>query len=175
MTTAASREQTLEAFAAERGLITDADVQGHIHAGLRSAPTTKTYRRWNERRLAELQAARDATKRMYEAAIASGTVKPLLPSLERTAAGHPDNPSTQAAQRVIAKRAARAWPPASHDPRHPPLPSHPRPRPAVQCRRRRAHRLGPRDGAARCRGIAAYGRRVRHGGASRRGRDLDFG
>lgn len=102
------REMTLEAFAKARGLLTEADVQSHIHAGLRSAPTTKTYARWNKRKLAELQDAQDATVAAYEAAVDAGEIerpKPL--TLEERAAGHPDNPSTQAALRLLAKRNAR--------------------------------------------------------------------
>lgn len=101
---------SLEAFARLHGLTTTADVQGHIHAGLRSKPTTKTYQRWYDRRLAELSAARDATEAAYRAAVAAGAVREptVLERLHATAAGHPDNPSVAAAQRVLAKRAARA-------------------------------------------------------------------
>jgi len=104
----ARRIQTLEAFAAERGMKTDADVQGHIHAGLRSAPTTKTYARWNARALAELQAAAAATKAAYRAAIDAGEIDAPRRTLADAAAGHPDNASTQAAIRMLAKRAASA-------------------------------------------------------------------
>src|SRR3546814_8704473 len=45
-TTGAVPVQSLDAFACERGLVTMAEARGHIHAGLRSAPTTKTFRRW---------------------------------------------------------------------------------------------------------------------------------
>src|SRR3546814_5406232 len=44
-TTGAVPVQSLDAFACERGLVTMAEARGHIHAGLRSAPTTKTFRR----------------------------------------------------------------------------------------------------------------------------------
>ena len=100
---------SLEAWAARQGgRITDSHVDGHIHAGLRSAPTTKTYRRWNELELRRLQTASDETKRLYEAAIARGEIRsPKSLSrrerLELTAAGHPDNPSVQAARRLLAQ------------------------------------------------------------------------
>lgn len=104
-----TKTKTLAQFAHERGLITDADVQGHIHAGLRSMPTTKTYARWNKRRLGDLQAARDDTKAAYQAAIEAGEiVAPPKPTLEERAKGHPDNPSTQAAIRLLAKRTGAA-------------------------------------------------------------------
>jgi hypothetical protein len=47
-------------FCAQNGYASDFEVLGHIHAGLRSAPTSKTYRRWYERKTRELQASRDA-------------------------------------------------------------------------------------------------------------------
>jgi hypothetical protein len=102
--------QTLAEFAKEHGLITTADVDGHIHAGPRSAPQTKTYHRRNANRLASLQAARDATVAAYRAAIASRRIREATSGerLLMTVAGHPDNLATQAAQRVLAKRAARA-------------------------------------------------------------------
>jgi len=99
---------SLEAWAARQGRTTDAAVHGHIHAGLRSAPTTKTYKRWNERELSRLQNASDETKRLYAAAVARGEIRsPQSLSrrerLELTAAGHPDNPSVQAARRILAQ------------------------------------------------------------------------
>ncbi len=100
---------TLEQFAKAHGLITTADVDGHIHAGLRSKPQTKTYDRWNAAELKRLQDARDATHRAYREAIARGDIREpsSLERLQDTAAGHPDNQSTQAAQRILAKRAAK--------------------------------------------------------------------
>jgi hypothetical protein len=100
------RTLNLEQFAREVGGTTDADVQGHIHAGLRSAPTTKTYKRFFERKLRELQAARDATVARYRAGLAAGEFRaPAPPSLEETARG--DDEAAAAARRVLAKRAAR--------------------------------------------------------------------
>lgn len=104
--------KNLYQFAAERGLITTADVQGHIHAGLRSAPTTKTYDRWNRTKLAELQTARDETTRLYEAAITSGEIETReqtrMERLHEVAAGHPNSTATQAARRLLAKAEAMA-------------------------------------------------------------------
>lgn len=105
---------TFAEFATSRGLTTDYDVQGHIHAGLRSAPQTKTYRRWNARKLEELQNARDEAKRLYQAAVdAHEITTPVLSSTERLlmiANGHPDNESTQAARRLLAEKGI-AFPP----------------------------------------------------------------
>lgn len=97
--------KTLEAFARERGLVTTADVDSHIHAGLRSKPQTRTYQRWYDNELTRLQAARDETMRLYRAEIEAGRlVAPTaLDRYAATAAGHPDNPSTQAAKRMLAK------------------------------------------------------------------------
>ena len=100
---------TLEQFARAYGLVSTADVDSHIHAALRSCTQTKTFKRFYDRKLAELQAARDETVRRYKAAIASGEIREPT-SLEQLAAaanGHSDNLSTQAAMRVLAKRAAR--------------------------------------------------------------------
>lgn len=106
-TTDRAKTQNLAQFAAERGLVTEHDVQSHIHAGLRSAPTTKSYARWFEKRLAALQKARDETRAAYDAAVLAGELTPpARPTLEEKASGHPDNPSTQAARRLLAKRDA---------------------------------------------------------------------
>lgn len=105
---ARAKTQNFVQFATERGLTTDADVLSHIHAGLRSMPTTKTYKRWNESTLARLSAERDAAHIAYRKAIADGEViEPAAATLEEVAAGHPDRQATQAALRLLAKRAAR--------------------------------------------------------------------
>lgn len=101
---------TLNQFAAKHGLVTTADVDSHIHAGLRCKPGTKTYDRWNKRRLAELQAARDETVRLYREAIERGEFRDLTDDERLLLAaehGHPDNPSVQAARRVLEKRRTR--------------------------------------------------------------------
>lgn len=100
--------QNIYEFARLRGLVTDADVQGHTHAGLRSAPQTKTYKRFYERKLLELLNAWGATKKAYEAAIEAGEIlRPARRTTEEIAQGHPDLASTQAALRILAKREAR--------------------------------------------------------------------
>ncbi len=96
----------IEQYAKMTGGKTSADVQAHIHAGLRSAPKTKTYRRFFERRLAELQQAADETWRGYHAALERGEIvaPPSVP-LEETA--QRDDERGAAARRVLAARAAR--------------------------------------------------------------------
>lgn len=103
------KTQNIFQFAKERGLVTTAEVDSHIHAGLRSAPPWKTYRRWYFRRLRELQDARDETVRLYRAAVASGEIiEPPKPTMEEIAQGCPDNAAVQAAKRCIEKRRLRA-------------------------------------------------------------------
>ena len=95
-------------FAMATGGTTTADVDGHIHAGLRSAPQTKTHKRFHEGTLLELQEKRDATVEAYELAIAEGWIhRPEPTTLQERAVGDPDMPSTQAAMRLLAKRKAR--------------------------------------------------------------------
>ena len=103
------KPMTFSQFCTEHGLTGDAEVQGHIHAGLRCAPTTKTYSKFYESRLRELQSERSAALAQYQDAIARGEVREHTreETLAAAAAGHPDNRSTQAAQRVMARRAAR--------------------------------------------------------------------
>ena len=100
-----------EQYAAKHGLVTDYDVQGHIHGGLMAAHMPKSYHRRFQKRLIELQEARAEGKRRYAAAIAAGEVEPhpaasLFDSLVSRAAGDPDMPSTQAAKRILEKRQA---------------------------------------------------------------------
>ena len=89
----------------DHGGTTDYEVQGHIHAGLRSAPTTKTYKRWYDRRLTEIQDARDATVARYREALARGEFREPTrrERLERRARGHEDLPATHAARRVLTR------------------------------------------------------------------------
>ena len=49
---------------------------------------------------------RDELRKQYDAAIARGEIRPPTfdERIERTAAGHPDNPSVQAARRILEKR-----------------------------------------------------------------------
>lgn len=102
---ALGKVQSLAQFCHEHDLTTTADVDSHIHSGLRSMPTTKTYARWNARALAELQAKRDHARNLYYEAIASGeVVEPPKPTLEEVANGLPELVSTQAAKRLLEKR-----------------------------------------------------------------------
>lgn len=100
------RTLNLAQYARETGGTTDADVESHLHAGMRSVPPTKTYRAWFDRTLRELQAKRDATREAYRAAIAAGEiVEPSKPTLEEIATG--EGSAAEAARRLIAKRAAK--------------------------------------------------------------------
>jgi hypothetical protein len=98
-------------FAKRHGLVTDYDVQGHIHGGLMAAHMPGSYHRRYKKRLLELQDERERGKRRYAEAIASGAVLQPEPEsgldrLQRNAQGDPDMPSTQAAIRILARRAA---------------------------------------------------------------------
>lgn len=105
-----SRRMNLTQFAVSMGLPTSHDVESHIHAGLRSKPTTKTYQRRFDAELRRLQAGRDEAVRLFREAVASGEIvdADAAIDLERVAQGHPDNRSTQAAIRLLAKRRALA-------------------------------------------------------------------
>ena len=97
---------SFEQFAKRHGLTTDHDVLSHIHAGLRSAPTTKTYKRRFDATLTDLQRKRDEAKEAYRRALMTGdVVSPLRPTIYEIAEGHPDLEATKAARRLIAKRA----------------------------------------------------------------------
>lgn len=97
---------TLTEWATRKGLVLTEAVDAHIHAGLRSAPKTKTYKRWYFSELLRLQDLRDKTVALYREAVEKGEV--IDPSanrmerLRRTAMGHSDNPSVQAARRILA-------------------------------------------------------------------------
>lgn len=103
----------LAQFIKEYGGVSTADVDSHIHAGLRSAPTSKSYERRFRAELARLQRARDETERRYAQAIANGTIKApettsRLERLKIIAAGHPDNEATKAARRLLKKHKEKA-------------------------------------------------------------------
>lgn len=100
------RSLTLAQFAAETSGTTTADVDGHIHAGLRSKPRTKTFAKFYATQLTALQNKRDATLSAYREAIARGEIAaPQGSTLAEIAAG--EGSCAEAARRVIAKRAAR--------------------------------------------------------------------
>lgn len=98
----------LTQFATSQGLPTSHDVESHIHAGLRSKPTTRTYQRWFDAELARLQAGRDKAVRIFREMVAQGLIidADADVDLERKTQGHPDNPSVQAARRLLEKRRA---------------------------------------------------------------------
>lgn len=82
-----------------RFLTLDAEVQGHLHAGLRSAPlNNKRYVKWYKTKLEELQIARDFARKEWR------EIAPPEPSVRERyiikANGHPDLESVQAARRI---------------------------------------------------------------------------
>lgn len=101
------RVQNIVQFCKMHGFSTDYDVLGHIHAGLRSAPQTKTYQRWNEKTLAGLKASRDAGIKAYRLAVERGDVVPPPKQTWEELAAYPETERGQAAARLIEKRAAR--------------------------------------------------------------------
>ena len=95
-------------FASKHGYATDYAVQGHIHAGLRSAPQTKTYQRWYSRTLSTLWESRERGLKAYWSAVEAGEIMPppvlsRLERLQKGANGHPDLPSTQASRRLLTR------------------------------------------------------------------------
>lgn len=99
------QEMNFAQFCKWHGLTHDADVEGHIHAGLRSKPTSKTFARFFSRKLRELQDARDEARSLYRQAIERGElVEPARRTTEEIAGGLPELESTQAAIRILAKR-----------------------------------------------------------------------
>lgn len=107
MTTEPPRLSYVE-FAALHGLVTDYDVQGHIHAGLMAAHMPASYHRRYRRRLTDLQDQRAAGMDRYRQAIESGEILPprtmtARERLEQKAQGHDDLPSVQAARRILAR------------------------------------------------------------------------
>ena len=106
---------SFEQWARKTKRTTDADVMSHIHAGLRMMPTTKTYARWNKRKLQYLQDARDAAKTEYRKLVDSGEIPMVavdrIADLQAKAAGLPELESTQAARRLLAKAGVPIEPP----------------------------------------------------------------
>lgn len=87
-------------------LALDAEVQGHIHAGLRSAPLhNKAWVRWYQGKLKELQDARDAARADWRKACElEGIAEPSRrEQMIRKARGHDDLESTHAARRICLK------------------------------------------------------------------------
>lgn len=95
-------------YAGRHGLVTDYDVQAHIHGGLMAAHMPKSYHVRYRKKLEFLQEERERGQRQYKEAIDSGEIAPTaeLSSIERMrikAQGHDDLPSVQAARRVLKK------------------------------------------------------------------------
>lgn len=95
-------------YAARHGLVTDYDVQGHIHGGMMAAHMPKSYHRRYQKRLLELQEAREDGQRQYASAIEAGQVAPWpelsrIEQLRSRASGDPEMPSVQAAKRILAR------------------------------------------------------------------------
>lgn len=82
-------------------LALDAEVQGHIHAGLRSAPTTKVYKKWYTKKLGELQDARD--KARVEWRNSDPSTLSRKDKMVAAAKGHDDLASVNAARRICEK------------------------------------------------------------------------
>src|SRR4249920_452405 len=85
------------------------DVLSHIHAGLRSAKQTKTYKKWYEKETLRLQQLVVEAKLLYsDAVLKCDVINPddvtSKEKLIRTASGHPDNESVMAARRLLLKR-----------------------------------------------------------------------
>lgn len=97
---------TFNQWATENGKVTTADVDSHIHAGLRSAPQTKAFKKFYETKLKELMDARMHALVEYQELIKNGSIKELTKDekLILTANGHEDNIATHAARRICAKR-----------------------------------------------------------------------
>lgn len=94
-------EMSFDAFCRKHSLTGSTDVFMHINASLRSQPTTKTFKRWNDNEIARLQAESAESKRMYREAIARGEiVEPRELTLDEKCEGFYDNPATQAALHV---------------------------------------------------------------------------
>lgn len=108
---------TFEQWAAREKRTTSADVESHIHAGLRSAPTTKTYARWNERRLRELQDERSEALKEYRRLVEAGAIPMVevsrVAKLQEAASGLPELQSTQAARRLLGKMGIAVEPPSA--------------------------------------------------------------
>lgn len=97
---------TLEPWLGANGYVTTADIDGHIHAGLRCKPNTKTFDRFYFGKLKELQANRSKGVEAYTKALENGEIREptRIERLRATAKGHPDNASVQAARNILKKQ-----------------------------------------------------------------------
>jgi transketolase len=94
-------------------------------AALHKTHTRMSHKQWDRqvkqqvRKDAGLAAKREALRAEYQAKLAAGELRhpTRRESLEKTAAGHPDNESVQAARRLLAKYYPGEypqWPPSSN-------------------------------------------------------------
>lgn len=91
------------------GYPTSDDVSSHVQAGLRSAPTSKTYHKWYYSEILRLNQLVLIAQNKYNEEVEKGLVinpdnDSRIDKLMRTAQGHPDNESVQAAIRILKKR-----------------------------------------------------------------------
>lgn len=106
------RVVSFEVYAVERGA-GSAEIGD---AGLHKRGRRQSDRQWQrlvkaeDARTARLLARREELRREFDEAVRRGELREpsTLERLQRTAAGHPDNESVQAARRALAKRALRA-------------------------------------------------------------------
>lgn len=87
----------------EKYVSLDCEVQGHIHAGLRSAPLhNKNYVRNYEKKLRELQEARDLARKEWEVSGEENS-EHRKDRMVKAARGHEDLRSTKAAINICIK------------------------------------------------------------------------
>jgi len=96
-----------ESFAASKSASNSDMGEAGLHKR-RCGESKKSWRRKVEAQRtkdAEWMRRRDAARSEYRAAVDSGAMRPLTrrERTERIASGHPDNPSVQAARRMLAK------------------------------------------------------------------------
>lgn len=108
-----ARAVSLASFLAERGLGAAWFSEPALHRSSEHISPGQRRRQLAhfEKQAAQYAENRHAAVRAYQAAVEDGEIEqPHMSHVERltlTAAGHPDNPSVQAAQRLLAKLQAR--------------------------------------------------------------------
>jgi len=96
-------EISIDTFCKIIGAPTNADILGHIHAGLRSMDKAPL-RRYHAKRDEMFAKHQDATH-IYQALCEAGVIsRPRKPTREEIAAGDPTLPHVQAARRVLEKQ-----------------------------------------------------------------------
>lgn len=101
----------LEDFREKLG-VPQAITSAYVERGHVSKPAKRAATRRMLEEIAQVEAAQSAAAAAYEQLLAAGTIRRLgrRERLEEVASGHPDNPSTQAARRLLA-----AWDQAIQD------------------------------------------------------------